>query len=193
MEPPAARPSTSPRPKKKFSLRNLRARFGSTSNVDLSEDLTAAAEWNKLSTKTPDSGYSYETITPYPYSPSTQSSATSSPTTSSYSSSRERQKSLPHVPPIPTRPPSNSTVPPKRKSPATLSLSDETHSTNATTTSSQYSKADPQPVPEDYSDLPWTSKTRSPEYVSLADGHTRQEQQTSASHTLLNSITSNGV
>lgn len=186
MEPPSLRPSNSSRPKKKFSLRNLRARFGSTSNVDLNEDLIAATEWNKLPTQSPSGPYSYETISPYTYSPSDFSSSTSSPSTASHVSNPEREKSLPRAPPVPTRSVSSSAVPPKRKSPAVLSVSDGTNSTHATTNETHSTQVE-------QSEHPGDSKTRSPEYVALADGHIRVENRTAAPQNLINIIASNGV
>ena len=186
MEPPSLRTSNSSRPKKKFSLRNLRARFGSTSNVDINEDLIAATEWNKLPTHSPYEPYSYETIFPYTYSPSNFSSATSSPTAASHVSNREREKSLPRAPPVPNRSASSSAAPPKRKSPAVLSVSDETNTTHATTNETQSTQVE-------QSEHSCDSKTRSPEYVSLADGHTRADNRTAASQSLINTISSNGV
>ncbi|KAI0701233.1 hypothetical protein BC835DRAFT_271177 [Cytidiella melzeri] len=180
MEPISPRPSTSPRPKKKFSLRNIRARFTSTGNVDLDEDLNAAVEWSKLQPQSAEPKL-FETVHPYPYSPSGFSSGTSSPTTSSQNSARERVNSQPLVPLTPNRFNGTVATSPKRKT------IDRVNPVNSKTgiDGVQGSKADPT---NNSSDLPWHSQVRSPGYVSLADGHTRRDHHASNASGVLNSV-----
>jgi hypothetical protein len=173
MEPLSPRPSTSPRPKKKFSLRNLRARFASTSNVDLNEDLQAAVEWGKLQSRSREEAY--ETVYPYPYSPSGISSGTSSPTASSQTSSREREKILPAVPNAPNSPPTTSATVPRKRIPSDMVMPNGMSGI-------PHHKIEP---PEDLSAAP--SPLRSPEYVALTDGHTRQGRHSSTTDGLFNS------
>lgn len=163
--PPSPRPSTSPRPKKKFSLRGIRARFASTSNVNVGEELTAASEWSKLYPRRSP----VETFNPYdlshphsPYGASSESSHTGSSQTS------PREKILPPVPPAPLTSPHNGTSSPNGLAQPN---GDSTH------------------PPADHSDLPWVSRFQTRDYVPLTDGHTRQNNtQITTSVPLVSSV-----